>query len=117
MIKVARGDSKVIYVTVRDKAEDLAPFDLGKTTIYFTVKRTVADADSEAVIAKTSAGGGITVKDAAEGIYEVELTPGDTDITPMEYLFDVRIEKEGNIYSMEEPDILKITPVVRRELL
>lgn len=114
LIKVARGDSKTIRITVRDKAGDLAPFNLTNASIYFTAKITVADKDSDAVIAKSTVGGGITVIDASLGIFEVGLTPGDTNIVPMEYIYDVRIAKDGDVYSMEDPGTLKIGPVVRR---
>lgn len=116
MIKVARGDSKTIQITVRDKFGDLAPFDLTGAIVYFTVKKTIAETDASAVIAKTSDGGGITIISAANGEFDIELTPGDTSITPMEYVFDVRIAKSGSVYSMEEPDIFKISPVVRRAI-
>ena len=117
MIKIARGDSKTIRITVRDKADDLAPFNLTDTTIYFTAKRTIADEDDDAVIIKTTEGGGVTITGAEQGEFEVQLTPGDTDFTPMEYVFGVRIAKDGNVYSTEEPGTLKIGAVVRRELL
>jgi len=115
MIEVSFGDSIQIGVAIRDKAEGLAPFDLTGAVVYFSVKRIVYDADVDAVIAKDSEGGGLTIVNATQGEVNIYLTPADTSITPMDYVFDIRVAKGSNIFS-KELGTFRVTPVVRRGL-
>jgi len=116
VIEVSFGDSKQIDVVMRDKANNLAPFDLTGAVVHFTVKRTVHEADIAVVITKNSTGGGITITNASQGAFSIFLTPGDTSITAMDYVFDIRVTVGGNVFS-ETPGIFRVIPVVRRVLL
>jgi hypothetical protein len=65
--------------------------DLTGATVYFTVK-TVPDADvtdSTAVITKDIT----SHTDAAAGLTTIALTPTDTDVTPGDYGYDIKLKK------------------------
>lgn len=69
-----RGDTIDLEVIA---TRDGAPLDLTGTSIWFTAKRKLKDADENAIAQKTL-GAGITVTDAEAGEALVTLDPADT---------------------------------------
>ena len=118
IIKVSRGDSKIIPIQIRDKFSNLLPLALvgEDVRIYFTVKERVIDGDDLTVIEKSTIGGGVVIADdPSTGIVYLYLTPADTQKTPMEYVYDVRVYIDGEVFS-QEPAIFEILPTVKREM-
>ena len=85
-IELFRGDTLKLEITVSEVGGGAV--DLTASTLRFTVKRRVADADSDAVIAKD-----FTLKDQSQytGQAELSLGSGDTELLPGVYVFDVEL--------------------------
>lgn len=119
IIKISMGDSKKIPILIRDKYNSLLPLSLTGTDVrvYFTVKERVTDADNKIVIEKSNVGGGIEIdEDPSTGIVHLELTPADTALSPMQYVYDVRVYIDGEVFS-QEPELFEILSTVKREMI
>lgn len=73
---LTRGDDRTLELTIVDK--EGAAVNLTDTYLWFTAKVSLNDSDDEAVIFKTTGGGGITITDASGGLAEITLAPIDT---------------------------------------
>lgn len=80
--KLVQGDSASFRLNVTEDEEPYAPWDLTDCQVFFTLKESNDQADEDALIAKDSASGGITINDAANGEAVVVLLAGDTDSCP-----------------------------------
>ena len=69
---IHRGDSRNLVVTVRDEPGNI--IDLTGATIVWEIADSVA---GPALLSKTN-GAGVTITDAAGGVFTVALTPADT---------------------------------------
>lgn len=85
-IKVIRGDTPTITVTVKDSVGTVV--DLTNYTMTFTVKRSTADTNTNAVIGPVT----MTVASPATGIGTTTLTTTHTDLPPRKYFYDVQIK-------------------------
>lgn len=63
-----------------------APQPITGWTIWATFKRRVSDLDAAAVIQKSTALGGVTITNGAQGLYTVTLSPADTLALPQQRL-------------------------------
>jgi hypothetical protein len=76
-LEMYRGDDASFNIAVQ---KDGAPVDLSGATLRFTAKRGRLEPDADAVLSKSTAGGGgITITDAPGGIARVDVLPADTD--------------------------------------
>lgn len=95
-----RGDSAVFNLAA--KQSDGSALNLTTGTLYFTVKSNSRQADVDALCQKSS-GSGITVTDAAGGLFTVTLSPSDTvdAYAPSYMLWDVQyVTSGGNVYTL-----------------
>lgn len=72
------GDALLITVDVEDdngNAVDIS----NANSIEWYLKNDETDADGEAVLSKTLAGGGISITDGAGGQFEIKIDTGETD--------------------------------------
>ena len=86
---ITRGDSQWYTLNVTAGGE---PQDLTGSTVFFTVKRSLADTDDEAVIHKSIT----TFDNAINGIATIKLTNSDTDLPLMRYFYDIQITLPGD---------------------
>lgn len=96
-VEIYRGDNRTFQVTVKDG--DGVAVDITGAAIKFSVKEEISDTDYE--IQKT-VGSGITITDAANGIYEVYLLPADTQNMGVGiYEYDSELTTAGgNVYTV-----------------
>ncbi len=80
-------------------------------TVYFTAKENMADSDANAKISKD-----ITAHlDAINGKTVIELSTGDTDLTPQSYYYDIKFkDADGNAGILFEGRINISEPVTTR---
>ena len=103
-LTMTRGDSATITVTV--VGGDGEPVDLTGKTLRFTAKASPADAQAEAIIAK-STDAGITHQaqtGATEGLADVTIDPADTVTVaayPVAFVYDVQLTDGANTYTTE----------------
>lgn len=83
-ITVIRGDTPTITVVVKDSTGTVV--DLTNYIMKFTVKRSTADTDANAVISRT-----MTVSTPTNGTGVVQLNTTNTDLPPRKYYYDVQI--------------------------
>ena len=76
------------------EADSATPRDITGWTIFFTLKRNIADPDSLAILTKD-----ITVHtDPTNGVSQLALSADDTDIYPDTYFYDLKFKTaEGEI--------------------
>ena len=82
-LELIKGTTKnyEIKFTKNGTAQDITGW-----TVFFTLKESMKDPDSSAIIRKD-----ITIhEDASSGISVIELTSTDTDIDPGTYYFDIK---------------------------
>ena len=93
-LEMMRGDTKVFDVTITDEAG--AAVNLTGSTVKFTAKNRVGDAQGVAVIALTT-GDGVELTDAANGVARVTIAPDDTSgFTSKKTLeYDVQVAETG----------------------
>lgn len=90
------------------------------STIYFMAKRRKTDADADAILSYTSeVDGGITVEDSVTGEIITQVEPADTraltNVTN-KLFYEIEIEKDDNIYHVED-GVLTVEPeVIQRAL-
>ena len=85
------GDTKVLRVTATEA--DGSPLNLIGIDITWVLAKKVT---APAILTKTI-GAGITVTDAPNGIFEVNLTPADTADLKGSYYFEAQIDDNGAI--------------------
>ena len=84
---LCRGNSREYNLTFIDSKGE--PIPITDWKIYFTVKLSYEDADSQASIKK-----GITVHDDPDnGKSIIKLLPDDTDIEPSNYWYDIKVKR------------------------
>ena len=112
-IAIRRGDSATLDVSV---LSGRSAYSLAGATVYFTAKESRTDADTAAVIRKSSGGlGGVTITDAAGGLAEVTVNPADTSsLAAREYVlhYDVQVKTSGGaIYTVAEGTVVVLPDV------
>jgi len=112
-LSIVRGTTKTISLTITDEAGDA--FDLTDATIWFSVKKTLADVNP-LILKKSDTPTDITITSAREGTAEIYLIPSDTfDMDVREYLFDVWVvTATGARYLVTGPSTLEIQNSVTR---
>lgn len=106
-IEVIRGDDLTIELALTE--EDGTPVNLTGTTVFFTVKKKLADSDEDAVISKE-------VTDHTEpenGVAVISLDNDETDIAAGIYHWDIQILNAGKISSINY-GIFRVIPDVTR---
>lgn len=114
LIKIPRFNSRTITFTLKDAGhESLPPLDLigEKTRVIFTVKEHLPDDESLIRIQKDTLGGGVEITNASGGEVNVTLTPGDLNLPPSDYYYDIFVKIDDDAYSCD-PDIFRVTPTV-----
>jgi len=89
-IRLTRGQTKVLLITVKD--QEGRPASLSGATIYFTARR---DYTSDVVIEKNSPDNGIEITDAAKGEAVITLSSTDTEVQRGTYRYDCWVEFPG----------------------
>jgi len=89
-LEVYRGDSKTYELEFLDEQGN--KLDLTNVEITFTVKRSVYDDDSQAIIQKIIT----SHTDPTNGITRISLTPADTDKEDGVYVFDIQMKDSLN---------------------
>lgn len=109
-LELTRGDTRTWAFTIE---RDGAPVDLTGSTVRFTAKRSYADADADAVIAK-STDDDVQIFDAAAGVAWVIVNPTDTSAleAPLSLVWDLEIDAAG-VISTPLQGTLEIAPDVR----
>jgi hypothetical protein len=101
-LTMTRGSTALVTVTVIDGAG--AALDLTGTTLRFTAKRSLRDAQADAVIAKAT-GAGITHRSPESGgIADVDIEPADTSGLapyPIALAYDVELVSGADVYATE----------------
>ena len=100
-----RGDTLPINHTVTDGG---AAVNLTGKSLRFMAKRSVADADSAAVITKTI-GSGITVTNPTGGLAQTLISPADTTGLPaiaQLLQWDLQMVDGSNVYTLESGTLL-----------
>ncbi len=106
-IEIIRGDTDSITFTLDS---DGTPVDLTGSTVFFTAKSSLDDADVDAVIS-------IEVtrhSDPTNGTTIIPLSSSDTDITPGEYFYDIQVKNGSNVTSIRYRKMEILTDVTRR---
>ena len=110
-----RGDSLVLNIAVADP-DTGDPVNLTGATLRLTAKRSLKDADSDAIVVLTT-GTGITVTDASGGLAEAEIEPDATDDlgnVTLALAWDLQLTTtEGRVFTVAS-GTLTITPDVSR---
>lgn len=86
-----------------------APLVLTSATVWMTAKNQLSDADVAAVFQVSTTGGQITLTDAPNGKFRVQLTPSNTNtLTKDTNLFwDVQVkDASGKIYTVADGTLL-----------
>lgn len=90
-IKIIRGNTQTVQLTVRDseQAQAVTPTD----TIYFTAKPKYDNdsTDSEAVISKTMSAGGVL--DPNTGLVIFKITAAEANVPPGKYVYDMVLKQ------------------------
>lgn len=93
-ITINRQDTYIRTLNLKDSNGDL--IDATGWTIYFTIRKTVADTsiitDSDSVINKIISGD-------ASGIQTLTITSAETNVNPGNYLYDIQIKKSDDTIS------------------
>jgi hypothetical protein len=101
-LAMTRGTTALVTLTLVDGAG--AALDLTGTTLRFTAKRSLRDAQADAVIAKVT-GAGITHRTPQSGgIADVAIAPADTSGLaphPIALAYDVELVSGADVYSTE----------------
>jgi len=110
-----RGDTFLIDHTITSGG---AAFDLTGKSLRFVAKRSVADADSAAVIVHTI-GAGIVVTNATGGLARTTISPADTTGLPalaQALAWELQLTDGSNVYSVDagtllvSPDVAVTSP-------
>lgn len=94
--RMYRGENKTFEVTA---TEDGAALDLSGAAIYFEVRRfypTSETVTSEGALIEKDTTDGITITNAAGGIFEIEIEAADTnELTPGNYYYGIEFIPSG----------------------
>jgi len=95
-VELWAGDTKQLVVTVTDDAGD--PKDLTGATVRWILQGRPADS-SPLLDKDNDAKGGVTIVDAAGGVFRVDLSPEDTEeLSPRTYYHEAEVtDASGNI--------------------
>ena len=106
---IARGDTDYLEIEVVDE-ETNEPVDITETVIYFTVKKSSSDSDSEALIYKE-----ITEHaDPINGKSRLDILSSDTNLPIGRYLYDlVIVFPTGDRKHLISPSPFIITSTVK----
>lgn len=108
-----RGDTIPFRLSgVTDRFGD-AVADLSGYTITFTVKASIDDADVDAVLQKTSGGGGIDVQ-TAEAFWEITADESELLTPALRYQWDVQLEDADGVIATVEEGTLVVSKDVTR---
>ena len=112
-LTLVRGTTKTIALTVLDEAGDA--FDLTGATIWFTMKKVIAD-EAFVVQKKSDVSTEIAIMVAKEGTCEIYLLPADTQLLDVrEYVFDIWVvTAAGARYLVSGPSTLELQNSVTR---
>lgn len=80
------GEDKRILFTIY-QADETTPQDISGWVLSWMVKRRKTDADDDAIITKTTSGGGIALTTPVSGVCTVTLTDTDIESIRGEYLY------------------------------
>jgi hypothetical protein len=106
-LTVYRGDTKTITVPVLDSNGDA--FNLTSYVMTMTCKSDLNLSDTDAIFQKTA-----TISAPATGIGVIELTSTDTNHTPGNYFYDVKIKKSTtNKYTVVKSTLTILANVTR----
>lgn len=104
MLKITRGDTNTIEITVTDLEGQ--PVDLTDCTAVFTMRRDVFNA--EIILVKT-------VTEFTDNVVEVPLEPEDTEDLLGRYYWDLQITSEAGIIRSSDVQYLLIDGDITRE--
>lgn len=108
-IYMTRGDTESITLAIYDEEDNLIPFsNSNDDTVYFTVKSSTQTGviDFQKVITTFT----------PEGEAIVEITPNDTsNLRYGDYVYDVQINKDGNVTTVIKPSKFVIEEEVTYE--
>ena len=110
MTKIVAQNDVILKFTVTD--QDGVAVNLTSATIKWSLKKSL---EADAVITKTTASG-ISITNAAGGIFEVTITDTDaTDLVGRYYSEAVITDNAGKIYTITndqfEPDVITYRPI------
>lgn len=105
-----RGDDKEIPIAITDG--DGEPVDITGWTVFLTVKKTLADADEDALIAKTVT----DHTDPTAGLTAIAIDEEDTeDADAGRYYYDIQLkDSDGKIHSAPRADFVLNADVTLR---
>ena len=94
--RMFRGENKTWEVSV---TKDGAALDLSGAGLFFELRRSYPTSQvtsSEGALVEKSVGEGITITNAADGVFELELLSGDTNLlTPGTYYYGIEVIPSG----------------------
>ncbi len=95
-IALIRGDTNVFEGVA--KRRDGAIINLTGAKVWFTLKNSHSDLDVNAVLAKDTVSGGVTIVNALAGSYRVTLSADDCDglVPGTELFYDVQVKEADN---------------------
>ena len=115
-LSIMKGEDRVhdfTFLRVTDQStnpETTTPVVLTDASITMTIKRSLHDSDSEAIVQKTTTGGGVVIADAASGEFYCKVLKEDLDgMEHGEYWYDVQVTLGVAAGSYEAGSVL--TPV------
>lgn len=113
-IQIAIGDSLELEATITLGGAGA----VDGAQVRFTLKRSSADPDEDALIRKDTGGNGITVVDAAAGRVRITLLPADTLTLPPKAVlkFDIKLQPADptKSYIVYEGSLQARMPITRR---
>lgn len=108
VIKRVRGDNYSLDIQITNEADEA--IDLTNCTVFFTVKRSVLDADSAALIAVSVT----SHSSPTTGETSIPLTSDETDLVG-EFEYDIKIKTAGGVItSVIKDKIIFIDNVTKR---
>lgn len=105
--KTFAGDTKVVQITVLDADGD--PVDITSATIKWQAARSLGKSP---VITKATGGSGVSITDAANGVFEVTLSGSDTEDLKGDYYFEAEVTASDGTISTVIAGTMKVTPVL-----
>lgn len=117
-LTATRGDTIRIEVACTRPDEDgvQQPIDITDSTLWFTAKKGIADADAATTTIQKTSGDGIEVLDAVAGTALITLDPADTDGLTVKttYLADVElVEADETVTTIASGKLVILLDVTR----